>query len=700
MGDEWIRKRGCIYWYDQYALNEQETAFARYDPDRIAAELVSTGADIVALYATNQFGIAYYPSRILPMHPGLHGRDYFGEVSSRLRAQGIKVLAYLNWLDSKHAGWNIVPPGKTQQECTTELPLVSWADPAAPNGRVQNVPGGAWQFPCPLSPRREQVVDIAREIVTRYHPGAFHLDMFHGVGICLCDRCRAVLEPLFGTSEITPEVIDAHWADYVDWRTEVSAGVVAGVSAVLREHGVVAAHNAGVPFLPVSLGFSEAWLPSLDAFVSEAYDAFLTHPSDLNSTSVIVRLMHGIGKPAWILRTSAQIHYAHWPISRAQWRLYATACKANGCHVFGPCGVGAYPDTTTAPEMLSRVKEAFDDYMADADLAEGATSAARVALAFSWNTRKYCTGGGALGSVDWVEEFTGWARLLIEEHVPYDIVVAETVSAGQLSRYDLVILPDLANLDDGVCAILREYVSTGGRILATGGTSLRDGRGVHRPDFGLGDVLGITWIASVTGHFAIERQTEPTPASGTFQQVRATGTAMSHYVRVDPAGSVAGAEDPLPLEVTGWPLWTKHALGEGLAAYVAFDIGRYFEKHGDEHIGSLMTEVVDRLLPRRQIVVNAPRTVEVTVWEQRAPQRLIVHLANRTVPWTLPTDRRQPTEIIRLPRVQLFMECPWSAPIVSCRGAGVSWQVDGHELSIVVSDLDAYAAVVMEASAG
>lgn len=36
---EWLRKRQRIYWYDQYALNEQETAFANYDPDRIAAEL-------------------------------------------------------------------------------------------------------------------------------------------------------------------------------------------------------------------------------------------------------------------------------------------------------------------------------------------------------------------------------------------------------------------------------------------------------------------------------------------------------------------------------------------------------------------------------------------------------------------------------------------------------------------------------------
>ena len=35
----WLNQRQRIYWYDQYALNDQETAFANYDPDRIAAML-------------------------------------------------------------------------------------------------------------------------------------------------------------------------------------------------------------------------------------------------------------------------------------------------------------------------------------------------------------------------------------------------------------------------------------------------------------------------------------------------------------------------------------------------------------------------------------------------------------------------------------------------------------------------------------
>lgn len=90
MHDEWFNRRSRIYWYDQYTLNEQATAFAMYDPERIVKELIATGADIVALYAANQFGIAYYPSDILPQHPGLQGRDYFREIGRKLQIAGVR----------------------------------------------------------------------------------------------------------------------------------------------------------------------------------------------------------------------------------------------------------------------------------------------------------------------------------------------------------------------------------------------------------------------------------------------------------------------------------------------------------------------------------------------------------------------------------------------------------------------------------
>ena len=384
----WLNKRQRIYWYDQYALNQQATAFANYDPDRIAAESAATGADIVAVYAANQFSMAYYPSKIWPMHPNLKGRDCFGEVASRLQRQGQKVIAYINWLESRHPEWYVVPLGG---EPAKEFPLVEWAQPEDPEWRVQAVPGGAWRFACLNSPRREQVVQIAREIVEQYKPDGFHLDMCFNSCVCVCDYCRPSLEAICRTKDITIEAINAHWREFIDWRNECSASLVGAVSAVLREHGVFAAHNGQNPlWMSPVYGFDKNLLPHLDLYVSEIF-------YDLNASGLTMRWHKAIGKPSCELLTSTSPHYAHLSRPLAAWQVSAASAKANGCNVFGPCGVGAYPDTTTSKRLQETVRKGLDTFMEDADLQVNARPCAKVALVFSWATRKYFREG----RMDW-----------------------------------------------------------------------------------------------------------------------------------------------------------------------------------------------------------------------------------------------------------------------------------------------------------
>lgn len=690
----WINTRSRAYWYDQYALNEQETAFRAYDPDRITEELVRTGADIIAIYAANQYGIAYYPSAIWPQHPNLQGRDYVGDLTTRLHARGKKVVLYINWLDSKHPEWNPVRlDQQVSPDASAEYSLASWADPDTPNGRVLVLAGGQWQQPCLNSPKREQVVALAREIAERYQPDAFHLDMFLDPDICVCQYCHPALEEICGTADLTQDVIRAHWREYIDWRCARTGTLFADLAEVLRPHSVVAAHNGFAPlFMPALRGMSEECLPSLDVFVSECFDVFGAPGTDLNSTSINVRWQHAIGKPSWILRHFSPIHYAHWTITPAQWQLYAAACKANGGKVFGPCGVGAHPDTTSTQAALEAITGGLDFYMQDADLDTGAESAARIALVFSWATRKYDQAG-----MQWSEELNGWARLMIEEHLPFDILVAERITtADVLDKYDLLVLPNVVNLSDRCCEVIRAYVRGGGRVLATAETSLGDERGGTRADFELSDVFGICRQGLADGPFAITGQREPEPASGRVQQVTTRGETLARLVAVDPAGSVAGMKDPMPLQPTPWPIFVRYPFGAGQSLYAAFAIGRYYTLHGDAHIGTWMAELLDTLLPARQLTVNAPRTVEVTVWRQPALPRTIIHLANRSVPWSLPTNARQITEILPVHDVEVTIPAPYPEAKVACRGAHVTVQQKGGQLVMRLSVLQAYAALVVE----
>ena len=678
---DWLKKRQRIYWYDQYALNDQETAFTHYDPDRIAAEMAATGAEIVAVYAANQFSVAYYPSKIWPMHPNLKGRDYFGEVSSRLQAQGQKVIAYINWLESRHPEWYVVPLGGKPE---TEFPLASWADPNNPDKRVQQVPGGSWRFACINSPRRAQVVAIAKEIVEKYHPDGFHLDMFFNSGVCVCDYCRPTLEKICGTKTITLDAINAHWKEFIDWRSECSASLIGEVSAILRANGVFAAHNGQNPlWLSPIYGFDENWLPHLDIYVSEIF-------YDLHASDLTMRWHQAIGKPSCELLTSTSPGHSHLSVPPTAWQISAASAKANGCNVLGPCCVGAYPDTTTSKRLLSTVRNGLDFFMEDADLQPESTPAAKVALVFSWATRKYFREG----RMDWSQELDGWSRVLIEEHIPFELVVAEQIdSADDLASYDLIILPNTAFVSDAFCEAVAAYARTGGHVLATGETSLGNEHGFPRSDFALGELLGVARKGTVEGPFAMDGSTENEPATGVFQQVVASGEVLARCVATDPAGSVAGYMDPFPMETTKWPLAVSQAAGSGQTLYVAFGLGRYYAKHDLVHARDRMAQYLNRLLPDRQIVVKAPRSLEVTVWQQKTPERVIIHLANRTA---LAHDMPRIHEIPPLTDITLEFESPYLQPRITCRRAPATTILEGKKVRVNIDKMEVYAAVVVE----
>lgn len=678
---DWLRKRQRIYWYDQYALNEQETAFANYDPDRIAAELKEVCADIVAVYAANQFSVAYYPSKVWPMHPNLEGRDYFGEVSSRLKAQGQKVIGYINWLESRHPEWYVVPFGGERER---EFPLASWAQPDNPDWRVQKVPGGKWRFACINSPRREQVLAVTREIIEGYHPDGFHLDMFFNDCVCVCDYCRPTLERICGTKDITMDAVNAHWREFVDWRNECSGSLVGQVSEILREHGVFAAHNGQNPlWISPIYGFHSNLVPHLDPYVSEIF-------YDLHAADLTMRWHRAIEKPSCMLVTGTSPYHAHLSIPLAAWQVSAACAKANGCNILGPCGVSAYPDTTSSKHLLNTVRQGLDFFMEDADLHDNAKPAAQVALVFSWATRKYFREG----RLDWSQELDGWSRVLIEEHIPFEIVVAEDIQSTEaLQQYRLVLLPNTAFVSDAFCDALTAYVQDGGHVLATGETSLGDERGFSRDNFALGALLGITRKGVKEGTFAMEGFLETEPAAGVFQQVAATGQVLHRRVATDPAGPVAGGPDPFPMAPTEWPVAVLQKTGQGQTLYVAFGLGRYYVLQTLTHARNRMVYYIDLLTPERQLKVDAPRHLEVTVWQQEAPERTILHLANLT---PLAHDMPKIHEIAPVCDVRLEMENPYPAARVSFRGAEGTASIDGNRIAVTLPRMEVYAAVLIE----
>lgn len=123
-------------------------------------------------------------------------------------------------------------------------------------------------------------------------------------------------------------------------------------------------------------------------------------------------------------------------------------------------------------------------------------------------------------------------QLLIEDRTPFHIVFGDWSSDTQM-----LVLPNLAILDDAQCARLIQFVERGGSLLIIGQTSILDGWGRRRNDFGLRAILP--------------------------PQVKASGLVFVQHI--------AGANDPIKPgceTIDDKEQWTRHQAGAGRVIHI------------------------------------------------------------------------------------------------------------------------------------
>jgi hypothetical protein len=71
--------------------------------------------------------------------------------------------------------------------------------------------------------------------------------------------------------------------------------------------------------------------------------------------------------------------------------------------------------------------------------------------------------------------------------------------------------------------------------------------------------------------------------------------------------------------------------GKGQIAYIPWDVGGLYYRHSSPGHAGLMADMVDRLLPKgRQLTTDAHPLIEMTLMQQPARGRTLIHLVNGT----------------------------------------------------------------------
>lgn len=388
---------------------------------------------------------------------------------------------------------------------------------------------------------------------------------------------------------------------------------------------------------------------------------------------------------------------------------------ANGANIwYGLHGSTRLLDTNgaRAARRILRALSRMDEVLAST------RACSRVGVMYSLATEKYyrkvkeqtdlygsSKEGGAAGYLgNFTTAFQGACEALSQSAIPFAAVTDFHLTLKRLRAFDCVILPTSACLDDETISMLREYVAMGGRLVASFDTSLFDGEGKMRRDFGLADVLGVSFGNAVLelknfNYFmpgqnhrlwdGFSQPLFPAPAFALSVTPRKRAQVLAKFLK-----PLAGRYVPLTAPDKPAAVWNRFGKGESL--YLAGTFCEMANDYAPPEFRRLLANTITWLAPDSIRLDGGVGNVEITV---RRPQdeklkRLIIFLVNYAGVPPRPYEKIAPQTgvSVRVPRA--YGSFSRARSLVNKKAYLIRREAGG--LRIVVPELIEYDVLVVE----
>jgi hypothetical protein len=613
-------------WFDrpmrwvQLAFVEDDPG--RYDPGFWLDYFKRIHADAVCLSAGGC--VAFYPTKV-PLHyrsKFLGNGDTFGEMLAGCRKLGMIVTAR-------------VDPHAAHQNVFDAHP--DWIAVEA-NGQ----PRRHWAMPtewvtCALGPYNfEFMTSVIQEIMTLYKVDGIFANRWSGSGMCYCQHCQRSFKEFSGLelprAAGTPG--DAR-AQYSAWQKKRLLDLYLLWDAEIRKRNPEAAffpngfdqirESVSVPILVADRQCrSEFQLPWQNGkFAKEA--------RSISGSKPIVGLFSVGYEAPYRWKDSTQNPH--------EVRLWAVDGIAQG---FRPWVV----KFNAKPLDQRWFKPVEDLYV------------------WHWKNEKYLRNERPLARVGLVsasasraapDHTSGFYHALVEARIPFEMVLETQLDPAHVRQFQVLALPNIANLSDAQCAQLKSFVENGGGLVATHETSLCDERGRRRDDFGLAGLFGASFAGNVierqqNAYLNLEDHSHPLLAG-----LEHAGR-MIHGVKRVEIRTAPGLRAPLmtvptypdlPMEevyvrdtTAVIPGVMIHSSGSGRVVYFPWDIDRTFWEIMCQDHGIVLANAVRWAANEEQpLRVEGPGVLDVALWKQQSS--VTVHLVNLSNPMMMKGPLRE-----------------------------------------------------------
>lgn len=627
-----MRRCGHLNFNEQDPLTMDVDAWTDYFASLKVDALMPNGGGIMAFYPTS-----------VPFHRRsefLGSRDLFGETVAAARKRNMRIVARMDCNYAYEDAFNAHP---------------EWFELNA-DGSPRRHAECPWLYKtCLFSDYfTAQMPSIYRELNQRYAPDALYTNGWPSTGaleVCHCPICQKIYHEQVGGTP--PETTDArsalyrkYYEVYMDrvayvWKlwdsiakekspTSVYAGNLSGIRTVKdvkRLSDVAAwfyADNQG------RSGDTPIWICAQEGRLARSLAGDRPVINSCGS--------YASGLPGW----------RHTSKTKEEATLWMAQAAASGM-VPSYHWLGGQPEDTRWKEtgrlFYSWLAENETHFRNRATIANLAVVYPQSTISFyaANGMRERKLNGQIIDPTDYLE---GMYAALLEGRFLFDFVHQENLSAATLKRYRALIIPNAAYLRDSELEAIRDYVASGGSVLATFETSRYNEWGEVREDFGLRDIFGVSATGEVLGPYgnSYMHMDQPHPVLEGYKgttilpgaEFRVTVSRLNPqdlHLSVIPNYPAFPPEMVFPrIHRTDEPAAIFRQQGSSRIAYFPGDIDRTFLRSGHPDFSQLIINSVHWLMDgqQRPATVEGRGMLELFAWET-APG-FALHILNYTNP--------------------------------------------------------------------
>ncbi|MDR0709820.1 MAG: beta-galactosidase trimerization domain-containing protein [Spirochaetaceae bacterium] len=586
--------------------------------------------------------VAYYPSKFKNHYRAakLGNRDLFGEFVKAGREMGLAILARMDINRAVKAFYDERPDWFTRKKD---------GSPYVTQGRYLSCVSSGYYT--------EFVPDVLKEIIELYHPDGFTDNSWTGISktsICYCENCKKSFGEYSGGD--LPEQADYSDPVYRKWITWSHSRRIKNwdlFNKITKEYGgedclwmgMINANFANRSgFCDLAEVGKRSKLIMLD---QQSRDGNGFEQNSLNGL-----LLHQLSGWDAIIAESMATYtrgnqaYRRGAATLLETKLWMLEGIAGGIspwwHIIG----GAQEDK----RIFNRPLAIFDWHKKYEKYFYNRKPVANVGVLWSQRNAEFF---GAQYSAERAERsFRGVIMALTRKGIPFVPINAADI-AGQSKGMDLLILPELAVLNDKDKKAIEDYARKGGNVFAIGAAGVMNEDGSVRANSALEGLLGVrfdrvninddrqesnweipvmhTYLRMARENHAIFKSFEETvvlPMGGIRKNVTALKGA-------DVLATLIPAFPMYPPEFvwtdtpeTELPVITEHSLqGGGKAIYAAWNLDSLYGKSAHPDHGDLLGNIVTYLLGNRiPVQIESEAYLDFKVYRQE--KRIIIHLVN------------------------------------------------------------------------